>query len=217
MSKLTDIFTGTKVLDEVESPINGKIIALKSMGLGTYLQVGGLTQSGGILVGIWKKTIGKLKELKLEVNDCLILGLGGGTAAQLIQKQWPDAALVGVDFDKVIVELGKRYLGLGNTQVKLFIMDAFEYCEGAADAKQKFDLILIDLYKGSEFPVQFEGEEFPSLVKKLLRKGGIAVFNRLYSAERRPRAVKFGEKLEKVFTKVEAFYPEANIMYICNN
>jgi spermidine synthase len=215
MSRLTDIFSGTKVLEEIDSPINGKITVLKSMGLGTYLQVGGLTQSGGILVGIWKKTIDALKSRKLEVNDCLVLGLGGGTVAQLIQKYWPNAALVGVDFDKVIVELGKKYLGLDNTYVKLFIQDAFEYCNEVARQNKKFDLILVDLYKGSEFPVQLEGEEFPTLVKKLLRNKGVAVFNRLYSNEKRPNAVKFSNKLAKIFTNVEAFYPEANVMYIC--
>jgi spermidine synthase len=214
MFNIGSLLKGTIVLDEVESPINGKITVLKSLGLGTYLQVEGLTQSGGILVDIWKTTIKKIHERKQDVNSCLILGLGGGTVAQLVMKDWPDAVITGVDFDPVIVDLGKKYLGLENVQIKLFIKDAFEYCQEAVNEDKKFDLILIDLYKGSEFPAQFEGEQFPMLILRLLRDEGLAVFNRLYSAEKRPQAVKFGNGLEKIFKKVEAFYPEANVMYI---
>ena len=213
MLDIGSLLKGTIVLDEVESPINGKITVLKSLGLGIYLQVGGLTQSGGILVDIWKSAVKKIHERKPAVNSCLILGLGGGTVAKLVMKKWPDAVITGVDFDPVIVELGKKYLGLGEVQVRLFVKDAFEYCQKAVEENKKFDLILIDLYKGSEFPAQFEGEQFSILILKLLRDDGLAVFNRLYSAEKRPQAVTFGNGLEKIFKKVEAFYPEANVMY----
>jgi len=215
--RLMDFLTGTKVLEEVDSPINGKITVVKSLGLGTYLQVGGLTQSGGILVNIWKSTIKKITGYNLELTRCLILGLGGGSVARLVNKVWPDVIITGVDFDQLIVDLGKKYLGLDNVRIQLHVQDAFEYCEEGVAENKKFDLILIDLYKGTEFPIQFEGEEFSKLVLQLLSEKGIAVFNRLYSGEKRPKAVKFGEKLDKIFKKVDVFYPEANVMYICSN
>ena len=31
----------------------------------------------------------------------------------------------------------------------------------------------------------------------------------------RTEAVKFGNKLEKIFSKVDWFYPQANLMFIC--
>src|SRR4030043_1515061 len=117
MINFGSLLTGTKILDEVDSPINGKITVLKSVGLGTYLQVGGCTKSGGILVDIWKSAVKKIHERKPAVNSCLILGLGGGTVAKLVMKNWPDAVITGVDFDPVIVELGKKYLGLGGVRV----------------------------------------------------------------------------------------------------
>lgn len=217
MFNIASLFTGTKVLEEVDSPLNGKITVIKSLGLGTYLQVEGLTQSGGILVNIWKSTIKKITSYNLELTRCLILGLGGGSVARLVNKVWPDAIITGVDFDQVIVDLGKKYLGLDNVRIQLHVQDAFEYCEEGVAENKKFDLILIDLYKGTEFPIQFEGEEFPKLVLRLLSEKGIAIFNRLYSGEKRPKAVKFSEKLDKIFKKVDVFYPEANVMYICSN
>ena len=39
-----DFSLTNKILEEVESGINGKIKVVKSLGLGTYIQVEGLTQ-----------------------------------------------------------------------------------------------------------------------------------------------------------------------------
>jgi len=44
---------------------------------------------------------------------------------------------------------------------------------------------------------------------------GVAVFNRLYYDQKRAEAVNFLSKLEKIFPRVTALYPEANVMYLC--
>ena len=81
--------------------------------------------------------------------------------------------------------------------------------------KSKYDLVLVDLYIGREFPKKFEKKEFLLSVKKLIREDGRVIFNRLYYGEKRSEAVRFGNKLHKVFKKVELFYPEANMMFLC--
>jgi len=80
MSNLKDFLMGTQILKEIESPINGKIQVVRSLGLGTYIQVGGLTQSGGILEGVWRKPLKKVYQSLITNHQSLILGLGGGTA-----------------------------------------------------------------------------------------------------------------------------------------
>jgi spermidine synthase len=207
------ILTGKKVLQEVNSPINGKIRVVKSLGLGTYIQVENLTQSGGIITGIWKKTLRKIPTKK-EIRNVLILGLGGGTAAMLIRKYWPPAKITGVDIDPLMVKLGRKYLGLKD--LKVVIADAETFLSAGKDKKTKYDLIIGDTYVGYEFPKKFEDAKFLSMIKQRLSVAGVAVFNRLYMADKRPAAVKFGEKLEKVFERVEAFYPEANVMFFCS-
>jgi len=204
--------SGQKVLEEVTSAINGKVRVVKSLALGTYIQVEGLTQSGGVVYGVWKSTLSKAKRRKPEVLNCLILGLGGGSAATLIKKYWPRAQVVGVDIDPLIVKMGRKYLGLKD--LKVIFSDAADFLK---KSKKKFDLILIDTYIGYEFPKKFEGESFLKNVKKSLVPFGIAVFNRLYMADRRAMAVRFGEKLDNVFKKVERVYPEANVMFLCYN
>ena len=193
---------GTKILEERKSRFNGHIKVVKTLGLGTYIQVGGLTQSGGIVETIWKSTIKRIKNK--DIRNCLILGLGGGTVANIIQKTWPGVKVTGVDKDPQIVELGQKYLGLENIQIKI---------ENAYGFNTKgFDLVIVDLYQGDNFPEKFEDEVFLNK----LSKNKLIIFNRLYYGDKIPTAVKFGKKLEKIFSKVEYFYPEANLMFICS-
>lgn len=213
-------FSGIKVLEEVASPVNGKIRVVKSLGFGTYIQVEGLTQSGGVVYEIWEETLKKVSESLATNHQTLILGLGGGTAAKLVRKFWPKAKVTGVDIDPVMVELGIRYLGLGDSKTKIIIGDAFNYTLSAVRYRHNrpsfaYDLVIVDLYIGDEFPKKFESERFSRLVHGLIAKNGVAVFNRLYYGEKRKEAVKFGNKLEKIFSKVEWFYPQANLMFFC--
>ena len=214
--KIKDLLSGVVTLEEADSPINGKISVVKSLGYGTYLQVGNLTQSGGVVFGIWKNTLSKIKTHINEPQNILILGLGGGSCAKISRKLWPYSIITGVDFDKTIVELGVRYLDLGKDSAEIVVSDAFEFVEKAVGDKKIYDLITIDLFVGQEYPVVFEGDDFLVNVKSILSDSGIAVFNRLFFDEKRSQSMNFGEKLEKYFSKVEYFYPEANVMMICN-
>ena len=205
----------SKVLYEGKSKHNGDLRVIKTLGMGTYIQAGGLTQSGGIVETIWKQIINKVKKEISVVNNVLILGLGGGTVAKLIRKNWPDAKITGIDIDSAMVELGKKYLGLNESGVEIKIGDAFELGKRLKTKGERFNLVVIDLYNGDKYPEKFETEEFINLVKSLLSKSGMVVFNHLYYGEKRPEAVKFGNKLKKKFSNVEWFYPEANLMFLC--
>src|SRR4030043_825753 len=132
MSKISDFLTGTQILEEVNSPINGNIKVVKGLAFGTYIQVEGLTQSGGILKSVWRKPLKKLKNERIEkLKNCLILGLGGGTGAGLVREFWPDVKITGVDLDPVMIALGRKYLGLDKYGVNVVIGDAYEYVENS--------------------------------------------------------------------------------------
>ena len=57
---LKNLLSGVVALEEASSPVNGKISVMKSIGYGTYFQVGNLTQSGGVMYDIWKTTSKRL-------------------------------------------------------------------------------------------------------------------------------------------------------------
>ena len=193
---------GTKILEERKSKYNGQLRVVKTLGMGTYIQANGLTQSGGIVEKIWRQTLKKVHRSPITVHRSLILGLGGGTAAKLIRKFWPRAKITGVEIDPVMIELGIRYLGLDTSGIKIVIGDARKF------KIKKYDLVIVDTYLG---------DKFIDITRLHLTKSKIIVFNRLCYGDKRPEAVKFGRKLEKIFPKVEWFYPEANLMFFCYN
>jgi spermidine synthase len=196
---------GTTILEEKESEYNGHLRVVKTLGMGTYIQAGGLTQSGGIVESIWKSTLKQIK--KDNVNSILILGLGGGTLAKLLRKKYPTAKITGLEIDPMMIELGKKYLELDKYDIDIKIKDTNKFKFG------KYDLVIVDMYSGDNFPKEFESEEF---LNKLTNYK-LVIINRLYFGDKRPDTVRFGNKLEKIFKKVTWFYPEANLMFICSN
>ena len=213
MSKITNLLSGQIIIDEVDSPINGKLQVVRDIAWGTHITGGGLTQSGGVAKSVWNNSLKKVHAKKAILKSALILGLGGGSIAELIHKYWGDKVkIVGVDIDPVFINLGKKHLTLGELNVEAVIDDAYEYVK---KNKTKYDLICIDTYVGDQFPESLEEPIFIKRVKGLLNKNGIAVFNRLYYDEKRRQAEEFERILETIFASVERNYPEANIMFIC--
>lgn len=204
-----DFITGVKIIEERSSKFNKNIKVIKSLAFGTYIQVDNLTQSGGVVYEVWRTVLKIVNRKSIIVNRCLILGLGGGSAAKLVKKFWPKAKITGIDIDPLMVELGKKYLGMPD--INIVLGDAGKL------PNQRFDLILVDTYLGYDYPEKFEKEGFIRRIKTHLTSKGIAIFNRLYWAEKRPLATKFGDKLDEIFKRVDRVFPEANIMFVCYN
>jgi len=212
MSKVSDFLSNSKVLEEAESKVNGKLTVIKDVVWGIQIKGGGLTQSGGIAKKIWQSTLKSIRTTK--VKNCLILGLGGGSIAKLIHKYWPEATVTGVDVDPVIVSLGEKYFNLDPKKVDINIEDASKFIQ----KNNKYDLICIDTYVKDQFPKHLESQKFLNSVNKSLKSpGGVAVFNRFYQGDRRKKAIEFEKKLLKVFSRVDRFFPEANVMFLCSN
>jgi spermidine synthase len=205
-----------KVLEKKKSKINGEITVVKTLGLGICIRVDGLTQSGGIVRSLWKDVLKKVHNSYPIIHNSLVLGLGGGTVAGVIRKYYPSAKITGVDIDPVMVELGTKYLALGKSDVEIVITDAYKLVNDYALCTMSYDLILVDLYNGYNYPKKFETLRFLASTRTLLSETGVIIFNHLYSEGKRKEAIVFGQKLEKVFSRVEWYYPLANVMFICS-
>ena len=211
MKNLSDILVNRKVIAEYESKYNGHMQVVSDLAWGVHIQADGLTQTAGVVKNMWKSFFKQAKNF-CEVKSCLILGLGGGTVAKLIRKRYPEVEVTGVDIEPVFVEWGEKYFGMKDLKIETIVKDAYEFVQSN---KQHFDLIIIDIYQGREYPLKFEEEKFLKNILRLLSEDGAAVFNRLYFGDKRPDAMRFLEKLEKVFSQVEPIYPEANVMFVC--
>lgn len=211
-------FFWPQVLEKVVSPISGEIKVIEQFGE-RRLEVGGMTQSGGLVEKIWKEALTSCQADQL--SSCLILGLGGGTAAKIISSNCPadqlsSCKLIGVEIDAKIIRLGKKYFGLGEIEnLEIVIGDAVKYVSRESGGG-RFDLILVDLYQGREIPVKCQSMRFLENLGKIKTKNGLIIFNRLYSRDERQGADEFIKKCRRFFDSVKTSEAVCNLMVWCS-
>lgn len=206
------LFLGTAPLEAVDSPVNGRITVLEDL-LGRREMVVGNVEQSGVLVGkTWRSVLRRIPRAK----QCLILGLGAGTLAGLTAETFPRAAITGLEIDPKVIELGKKYFGLEKIPgLKIIEANAFKAINDLRLAN--YDLILVDLYLGQEFPAQAGSREFLGKIKKHLTPGGVAIFNHLnYNRVHRQKADRFGQKLAEVFPVVKGVKVEYNKLFLAS-
>lgn len=200
-----------KTVYKVKSDLSGTILVTKK-GPELRLIVGGYTQSVNLKAPkinerVWGQMAGVVAGLEISVGNCLILGLGGGTVAQLLVRKFPGLQITGVEVDPKIVKIAQKYFDLGAIpHLTVIEADAGEVVSKPQDfglAAAKFELIIVDTYNGGQFPLRLERDEFLTGLKTLLAKGGVIVFNRIADRSHRADLLAFEGKLKKHFAKIE--------------
>lgn len=180
-------------LEEIHSPINGKIVVEKFHGK-ISVKVDRLTQSGELVENLWREG---LKNLSINPKNILILGFGSGTLGILLSNKFPYAKLFGIEIDQFMIDIGKKYFEINSIKnLVIKITDAELYID---KINGKFDLIIVDTYLGEDFPEKFENEIFLKKIEEKLSSDGMVIFNRLSYANHVFEAEKFLDKLTKIF------------------
>lgn len=154
--------------------------------------------SFGGLHKVFEKIFEKEKIADLKIKNVLILGFGAGDVAEMLLEKYKfNCSIVGIEKDKVVIELAKKYFNIKRfTNLKLVNDDAFnyvQYCE------QVFDMIIIDVFIDDKVPKKFEQEIFLSNIKKLKAREGIIFYNRPFNDEKsRKQTIEFAEKFNTV-------------------
>jgi spermidine synthase len=118
-------------------------------------------------------TIGVAYPPKLE--RVLEIGLGGGRTVSYLSASLPDTAVLAVELDKDVVDLAKKYFRFKETaKLRTVVSDGRRFLMRDDD---KWDVILIDAYRGPFVPFHLLTKEFYTLVKSRLTPGGVVVQN----------------------------------------
>jgi spermidine synthase len=136
--------------------------------------------SFGSLHEVMEKVLMRLKQKNYSFEQTLMLGYGGGSAAQVIHNQIDrEAQIVGIEKDKVVVDLCKQYFY--THEVKLLNEDAFDYVKKAKSNGWKYSMIIIDIFRDATVP-QYE-ESFFDSIGEILEENGVAMLNTMLSEE----------------------------------
>ncbi len=214
---LQKFFRGYSVVERVESEINGLIEIREDLFWKRRLLAGGISQSGYSVERLWQKPIKRVREKGDQVRNCLILGLGAGSVAKVIHSYFPEAKIIGIEIDPLMIKMGKKHLGLSTVKnLEIRIGDAILIIDQKSLTKKQFDLILVDLYLGEKVLAKAKTIEFVKRVKKFLSPSGRIIFNRLYYGEKKKEVHQFESRLRKIFSRVEPLRVSANIFFVCS-
>jgi spermidine synthase len=172
---------------------------------GLALIVGGVTQSvteQAAANGYW--------ELMLPPGcprNALLLGLGGGTVAQLLAWRCPDTRMLGLERDAAVLAIARETFGLASLRgLRIIEGDAFAWVDAQftdegqtlADHAERFDLICVDLFDAGRMVSGVLATRFLRRLAALLTTDGIASFNLMVTG----RTPEQFHRLRRVFSVV---------------
>ncbi len=144
-----------------------------------------------------------------DVRSILEIGFGGGRTAWYLHRSLPKVQVTSVELDPTVLELAKKYFGIkeepnfhvANRDGRLFVQES----------KERYDIILIDAYRGPFVPFHLLTKEFYQLVKDHLAEGGVVAQNVEPSTMLFDAAVK---TIHSVFPQVDFYEAGGNIVMV---
>lgn len=109
-----------------------------------------------------------------QIDNALIIGLGGGTSSKQITIGYGDVPIDGVEIDPEIVRVGREYFDMTEPNLNVIVDDG-RYVLRTTDTK--YDLIAVDAYEQPYIPFQLTTQEFFTEVSDALTPDGVAVMN----------------------------------------
>lgn len=111
-----------------------------------------------------------------EMNHILVLGVAGGSVIQTLSKEIGcKGKITGIEIDADIIQIANDYFKLDQVpNLEIVIDDAFEF---VLKTKEKYDLIIIDIFQDSLMPNFLFEEFFINRIGFLLQTNGFILFN----------------------------------------
>lgn len=144
-----------------------------------------------------------------QVKSVLEIGSGGGRTAWYLHRHLPDVSITSVELDPVVAELAKKHFGIRDeANFHVATRDGRLYLR---ENKQRYDIILIDAYRGPFVPFHLLTKEFYEAIKAHLADGGIVVQNIEPSTMLFDSAVK---TIGSVFDQTEFYLGGGNVVTV---
>ena len=144
-----------------------------------------------------------------KVGSVLEIGFGGGRTAWYLHRFFPNVPITSVELDPAVVALAKKHFGIKEEPgFHLVTSDGRMYL---ASSKARYDIILIDAYRGPFVPFHLLTKEFYQLVKDHLAEGGVVTQNVEPSTMLFDSAVK---TMQSVFSQVDFYEAAGNLVSI---
>lgn len=138
------------------------------------IQSGVNLPNNGELVFWYTQQLARITEQQ-KPSSVLILGGGALTLPQYLSEKLPDAQIDAVEIDPKLGELSRQYFGYKNpANVNEIYTDARRYLN---TTEKKYDVILVDVYSGTDIPFSLLTVEFGKTITSRLSERGVIAAN----------------------------------------
>jgi spermidine synthase len=109
-------------------------------------------------------------------ENILVLGVAAGSVIKTLAEEIQvKGKITGVEIDSAAIEIANKYFDLDKIQnLNIVIDDAFEF---VLKTKEKYDLIIIDIFRDTEMPNFLFEDFFINRINFLLNVNGFILFN----------------------------------------
>ncbi|MDI1235558.1 MAG: fused MFS/spermidine synthase [bacterium] len=153
---------------------------------------------------------------KIKPQNILMLGLGGGSAVEILSKKcaWP-FKVTAIEFDEDLVQFAREEFDINQYQMlTIVVADAFEWLQ--TPNTEQYDLIIDDLFVDDQVPELCFGRTYLTQLTQRLTDGGIYFRNMMnLTTEKQNRYEKI---LKDVFPNTNCTKAKGydNLIYLCS-
>ena len=148
-----------------------------------------------------------------DVNDVLILGLGGGSLVKALYTRTNTTIHV-VEIIPFLKDISETYFYMpkDDKRIKVYSEDAFGFVQ---NTDKKYDLVFVDIFDNTKTEKKFISKEFHTGLKNLLKDSltGYVVFNNHCLSESQKND--WYERLGGVFNQIKEVHPKKNNITYC--
>jgi spermidine synthase len=171
---------GEKVVFEQETPYQYlRVVQVgdeRRLELNEGQAVHSLYRPGTVLTGGYWDSYSVLPFARLDAppRRMAMLGNAGGTVARAYARFYPRTTFDGVEIDRDVSAVGRRYFDMRNPRLRLHTEDARPFLRRT---RTRYDVIGIDAYRQPYIPFYLTTREFFDLVRRHLSPGGVVIIN----------------------------------------
>lgn len=193
----------------------GTLIEVREIFGQKKMDLDGYPQTSNHYLKYWKKLINNYDLNKQKITQVLVLGLGGGNLATILEHEMPRANTTFVELEEEVVEVAKNFFGISENKMrKIVVSDAKIFMKKNIT---KYDLIIVDLYSGDDVPSFVSSRNFLNQIRNSLKKNGSTIFNYASHSFRKNDFLAFEAKLNTHFTNVKKINYVGHNFYLVSN
>jgi spermidine synthase len=134
-----------------------------------------------------------------QVRRVANIGLAGGTVARVFTAVYGPVPIDGVEIDPLIVSVGRRYFGMTEPNLHVFVEDGRAFMRAT---HATYDVVVVDAYQQPYMPFHLATKEFLEEIRAHLSPSGVVCFTTGHSRTDYQLVQAFVNTLSQVFPSV---------------